>query len=163
MIIAVVLFVVVNSFAASKLDMFREHVFNHTLEAGYTPVDFTTIPTTKKASLEKLDFDNISCEPKSSSSLYLHMDCRLLKSDKEIDIVKVVVRVKQQLQKQESVEKNSKVNIVYINKNLRITVEGVALEKGNLGQQIRVKVAATGKVLKGVVISGSEVLVQEDQ
>lgn len=154
---------VFSSFAADKFEIFKESVFKYVYEAGYTPVELITIPAGKKVFLDKLEFDTVNCEIKTSGSLYLHLDCRLLMSERQVDMVKVAVRVKGHTSKNEHIEKNGKVKIVYLSKNMRIVTEGVALEKGALGQQIKVKVVATGKVLKGVVISNSEVVVQEEQ
>lgn len=162
-VFTVILFIVFSSFAVDKAEMLKEYVFRQVSEEGYTPVELTTIPAGKKDLLDRVDFDTVDCEIRSRSSMYLNLDCKLLKSERQVDSVKVAVRVRQHTPKPQHIEKNGKVNIVYLNRNIRIVTEGVALEKGSPGQQIRVKVVATGKVIRGVVMSANEVVVQEEQ
>jgi len=59
-----------------------------------------------------------------------------------------------------AVVKNQKVSIVYLNKNIKIQMLGVALENGKEGDYIKVKNISTGKELVGKVISNDTVLIE---
>lgn len=109
-------------------------------------------------SLEDKEFDSIQCKSKGSSNLYLYLNCSFLSKGSEVASLPVTVRIRGGVKV--AVEKNKKVNILYIDRNIRISMVGVALQSGKVGDYIEVKNISTGKVLKAKVISDSEVLVE---
>jgi flagella basal body P-ring formation protein FlgA len=62
-----------------------------------------------------------------------------------------------------TIVKNQKVSIVYLNKNIKIQMLGVALENGKEGDYIKVKNISTGKELVGKVISNDTVLIEANR
>lgn len=109
------------------------------------------------------DFDSVECKSKGNSGIYLYLSCYTKKNGEINGEIPITYRISQQ-RKDGSliyvIQKNQKVNIMYINKNIKVQLLGAALESGKVGDYIRVKNISTGKEIKGKVIDSQTVLVE---
>ncbi|MEZ0323931.1 MAG: flagellar basal body P-ring formation chaperone FlgA [Hydrogenothermaceae bacterium] len=144
----------------SKLDkMLNSYVkenFNQ-----YEIISLVPIAKSYVKTLEGKDFDKVECTSKGNSSMYLYLNCSFLNGNQLVSSFPVTFRIKEG--GKPIIEKNKKVDIIYIIKNLKIKIMGVALQSGKIGDVIEVKNISTGKILKGKVISENEVLIEEQQ
>lgn len=126
--------------------------------SDYSIVSILPIPKSYLKTLEGKEFDSINCKSKGNSNLYLYLDCEFINDNQPVSSFPVTVRIKEG--SKVLIEKNKKVDILYIDKNIKIKMLGVSLKSGKLGDYIEVKNLSTGKILKGKVISDSEVLIE---
>lgn len=111
------------------------------------------------------DFDTVECKSKGDSGLYLYLSCFIFKNSQingEIPITYRISRQKKDGSLTEVIQKNQKVNILYLNKSIKIQLIGTALESGKVGDYIKVRNISTGKELKGKVIDSQTVLIERD-
>ncbi len=110
------------------------------------------------------EFDSVECKSKGDSGLYLYLSCYTLKDGKVNGEIPVTYRISRQ-KKDGSltgiIQKNQKVNILYINKSIKIQLLGTALESGKVGDYIKVKNISTGRELKGKVLDSQTVLIED--
>lgn len=136
--------------------MVSEHVYSNF--SSYEIISILPISKSYIKILEGKEFDSVVCKSKGSSNLYLYLGCSFKHMGVDVASFPVTVRIKEG--SKVAIEKNKKVSILYIEKNFRISLLGVALQSGKIGDIIEVKNISTGKVLKGRVISETEVLVE---
>ena len=121
-------------------------------------IDVVKIPKSFEKNISG-DFNRLECKSKGKSSLYLYITCDLFSEEgKLVGQLPITFRIKETTA--ETVQKNQKISIVYLNKNIKIKLLGVALENGKEGDYIKVKNISTGKELIGKIISSEEVLVE---
>lgn len=137
--------------------MVQEYVFTEFGEHGVQAI--LPIPKSYMKTLEGKDFDEVKCRLKGKSNLYLYLDCDFMFKGQKVSSFPITTRIREG--SKVAVEKNQKVAIVYVSKNLRISILGVALQNGKIGDYIEVKNLSTGKVLKGKVVSEGEVLIEQ--
>ncbi len=147
------------TFADDRLIKAQEMALNYAKE-NFKDVEIVSvlkIATSYENNL-KDDFDSIECKSKGKSSLYLYLDCTFFKNSQEVGKIPITFRIKENTKY--TIEKNQKVKIVYVNKNIKIELLGVSLENGKEGDYIKVKNISTGKEIVGKIISEDTVLVE---
>ncbi|MEJ5173675.1 MAG: flagellar basal body P-ring formation chaperone FlgA [Hydrogenothermaceae bacterium] len=155
-------FLVSGAFGNEDLNSKLDKMLNDYVKENFSQYEIVSLVPIAKSyikTLEGKEFSKVECKSKGSSSLYLYLDCSFYKDDQLIASFPVTFRIKEGVRP--VVEKNRKVDIVYISKNLRIKIMGVAVQSGKVGDIIEVKNMSTGKILRGRVISENEVLVEE--
>jgi flagella basal body P-ring formation protein FlgA len=123
-------------------------------------IDVVKIPQSYEEKLSK-DFNKVECKSKGKSSIYLYLDCTYLKDEEIVATIPITFRISATTKW--TIVKNQKVSIVYLNKNIKIQMLGVALENGKEWDYIKVKNISTGKELVGKVISNDTVLIEANR
>ena len=150
-------------FLYAKADQGLEKAKNMALEyvkENFKDVEIIDIVKIPKSYEEKLikDFNKVECKSKGKSSIYLYLECTYLKDEEIVGTIPITFRISATTKS--TIVKNQKVSIVYLNKNIKIQMLGVALENGKEGDYIKVKNISTGKELVGKVISNDTVLIE---
>ncbi|MCX7760811.1 MAG: flagella basal body P-ring formation protein FlgA [Hydrogenothermaceae bacterium] len=163
MVYLFLLFVLVfDAFGDEDLNSKLDKMLNDYVRENFSQYEIISLVPIAKSyikTLEGKEFSKVECKSKGSSSLYLYLECKFLNGEQLVSSFPVTFRIKEG--GRPVIEKNKKVDIVYITKNLRIKMMGVAVQSGKVGDIIEVKNISTGKVLRGRVISENEVLVEE--
>ncbi len=158
-IFILVVFIFNLTFADDRLIKAQEMALNYAKE-NFKDVEIINVLKITKSYENNLkdDFDEVECKSKGKSSLYLYLDCKFFKNSQEVGEIPITFRIKESTK--HTIEKNQKVKIVYINKNIKIELLGISLENGKEGDYIKVKNISTGKEIIGKVISGDTVLIE---
>lgn len=151
------------SFSSDNIEKFRTLVDNY-VKANFKEfeiVNMVKIPESYTKQIPQ-DFDSVDCKSKGNSGLYLYLSCFVMKDDKKIAEIPITYRISQQKDGKliTVIQKNQKVNILYINGPIKIQLLGVALESGKEGDYIKVKNISTGKEIVGKVVDNQTVLVE---
>lgn len=124
----------------------------------YDIISTLPIPKSYIKTLDDKNVDDVNCKFKGVSNLYLYLHCDFISSQKVISSFPITLRIKEG--GKVVVEKNRKVSVLYIDRNIKIKMLGIALQSGKVGDYIEVKNISTGKVLKGKVVSSDEVIIE---
>ena len=151
------------SFSADNIEKFKNLVDNY-VKANFKEfeiVNMVKIPESYTKQIPE-DFDSVECKSKGNSGLYLYLSCFAIKDGKILAEIPITYRITQQKEGKliPVIQKNQKVNILYIKGAIKVQLLGIALDSGKEGDYIKVKNISTGKEIVGKVIDGQTVLVE---